>query len=113
MDNSWIHKSTERFTTWQDSQVLFPEFQVDNGENIIVLLGSTNNDNERIYCYLKIQIITYLHIQQLMKTGQGFAPRDFGEVVAAGIGRPTKTEQREISARNGTTRISIKGYETS
>ncbi len=66
-------------------------------EDLMVLLQGKNVFNDRIYCYMKIPQERMQELNQRMKMAGGFDLREYGTVIAAGKGIPTRDVQLEVN----------------
>jgi len=68
------------------------------GEEIVLLLGGFNNFGDKIYNYLKLPLSKVEALIFAVEGGGRFDIRDFGEVLAAGLGDPTDEIRQEIES---------------
>ena len=68
-------------------------------EEIVLLLSGFNNFGDKIYNYLKVPLRNIEIIVRSVDSGGRFDVRDYGEVIAAGIGMPTEEVRREIEGQ--------------
>ena len=68
-------------------------------EEIVVLLSGFNNFGDKIYNYLKMKFKNYYPLRMSIKGGGRFDIRDFGEVIAAGMGAPTNEVRQEMESQ--------------
>jgi hypothetical protein len=66
---------------------------------VVLLLYGKNSFGDKIYSYLKITLPNLANLKSAVKSGGGFNPSDFGEVIAAGKGEPTTEVRNEIAAQ--------------
>jgi len=66
-------------------------------EDLMVLMQGKNVYNDRIYCYLKIPQVKLDELQGRMRSAGGFDLREYGTVIAAGKGVPTRDVQLEVN----------------
>jgi len=74
---------------------------VPEDETTLVLIQGTNPFGERIYCYLEVDYKTYQIIKPKMLNNEQFNPRDYGRIVAAGLGQPSDETRAEIKEEYG------------
>lgn len=67
-------------------------------EEIVLLLTGFNNFGDKIYNYLKLPLSKVQPLIQALNGGGRFEVRDFGEVVAAGLGMPTPEVKQEVES---------------
>jgi len=67
-------------------------------EEIVLLLSGFNNFGDKIYNYLKIPLSKVETLISEVNNGGRFDVREFGEVVAAGLGQPTPELKQEIES---------------
>lgn len=67
-------------------------------EEIVLLLGGFNNFGDKIYNYVKIPMAKVEELIKGVENGGRFDVREFGEVVAAGLGIPTPEVKKEIES---------------
>ena len=68
-------------------------------EEIVLLLSGFNNYGDKIYNYLKIPLKNIELIIKAVEGGGRFEVREFGEVIAAGLGTPTDEVRQEIESQ--------------
>lgn len=68
-------------------------------EFVVLLLYGKNSFGDKIYSYVKIHLPNLQKLKSAIQSGKGFAPSDFGEVIAAGKGDPSAATRNEISAQ--------------
>jgi hypothetical protein len=84
------------------SEAVFPlplneeERQRFKDEEIVLLLSGFNNFGDKIYNYLKLKLSLVQEVVTAVETGGKFDVRDFGEVIAAGLGVPDAAVKMEI-----------------
>jgi len=82
-----------------DQQVTLPaESTTTSNEDVVLLLGGFNNFGDKIYNYLKLPLDKVEELINALKNGGRFDIRDFGEVIAAGLGTPTPDVRQEIES---------------
>lgn len=67
-------------------------------EEIVLLLSGFNNFGDKIYNYLKLPLKKVETLVSAVEGGGRFEVRDFGEVIAAGLGQPTPEVKQEIES---------------
>lgn len=65
---------------------------------VVLLLYGKNTFGDKIYSYIKINLPNLPSLKTAIKSGKGFNPSDFGEVIAAGKGEPPNEVRAEIAA---------------
>jgi hypothetical protein len=90
-------------TKWT-SKNLTPGENAGGGKNlaeefVVLLLYGKNSFGDKIYSYLKITLPNLQNLKSAIRAGQGFNPSDFGEVIAAGKGEPSREIRAEIAAQ--------------
>lgn len=65
---------------------------------VVLLLFGKNSFGDRIYSFVKINLPHIQTLKNAIKSGKGFNPSDFGEVIAAGKGEPPSEVRAEIAA---------------
>lgn len=70
-------------------------------ERAVVLLQGKNHFGDDIYSFVNITVRDYARMRQQMLEGRTFLPSDFGEVLAAGKGKPSPEITREIEGAHG------------
>ena len=68
-------------------------------EEIVLLLSGFNNFGDKIYNYLKAPLKNIETIVRSVEGGGRFDLREYGEVIAAGLGMPTEEVRREIEGQ--------------
>lgn len=68
-------------------------------EEIVLLLSGYNNFGDKIYNYLKLPLKQVEVLINSVDAGGRFDVRDFGEVVAAGMGNPPPEVREEIESQ--------------
>lgn len=68
-------------------------------EEIVLLLSGFNNFGDKIYNYLKIPLKHIETIVYEVDKGGRFDIREYGEVIAAGLGMPTDEVRSEIEGQ--------------
>lgn len=68
-------------------------------EEIVLLLGGYNNFGDKIYNYLKLPMKNVEHVIRAVDGGGRFDLREYGEVIAAGLGLPTDEVRQEIEGQ--------------
>ena len=82
-----------------DQQVTIPAEPMSIvAEDVVLLLGGFNNFGDKIYNYLKLPLDKVEKLINDVKAGGRFDIREYGEVVAAGLGAPTAELKQEIEA---------------
>lgn len=66
-------------------------------EFAVILLQGKNTFGDMIYCYVKVILPNLEKLQNTLRTGGTFNPSDFGEVIAAGKGKPPESVRNEIA----------------
>lgn len=66
-------------------------------ELVVVLLEGKNTFGDPIYSYLQLTFGKMRELSACMRAGQGFAPSDFGTVIAAGKGAPSQELREEMA----------------
>lgn len=67
-------------------------------EEIVILMSGFNNFGDKIYNYLKLPLKNVDSLVHAVETGGRFEVREFGEVIAAGLGMPTAEVREEIES---------------
>ncbi len=67
-------------------------------EEIVLLLTGFNNFGDKIYNYVKLTLKTVDNLIEAVEGGGRFDAREYGEVVAAGLGSPTPEVRKEIES---------------
>lgn len=67
-------------------------------EDIVLLLSGFNNFGDKIYNYIKIPLTKVEQLIQAVNGGGRFEVREYGEVIAAGLGVPTPEVKQEIES---------------
>jgi len=68
-------------------------------EEIVLLLSGFNNHGDKIYNYLKLKLKDVETIIRAVNDGGRFDIREYGEVIAAGLGQPTDDVRAEIEGQ--------------
>ena len=87
----WVSASSKG-----DQKVTAPTGPVFTSEDIVLLLSGFNNFGDKIYNYLKLPVEKVDNLIEAVKNGGRFDIREYGEVVAAGLGVPTPEIKKEI-----------------
>ncbi len=69
---------------------------VASTEEVVLLLSGFNNFGDKIYNYLKLPLAKVETLIEAVNNGGRFDVREFGEVLAAGLGIPTPEIKQEI-----------------
>lgn len=66
-------------------------------EDIILLVQGKNRFDERIYSYVRVPFERLKEVRTRLDSGEKFDLREFGTVIAAGLGEPSEDVRREIA----------------
>lgn len=80
---------------------------IDDEEMMLLLIEGTNPFGDQIYCYLELPYKNYKDLKPKMLHKERYNPRDFGRVVAAGLGIPSDDVKAEIKEEFGFVPISV------
>lgn len=80
---------------------------VAEDEPVLILIEGKNTFGDRIFCYLKLPYSSYRILREKMFNKEKFNPRDYGEIVAAGLGQPTEEIKNEIKEEYGFVPVSV------
>lgn len=69
-------------------------------EEAVILLQGMNLFGDAIFSYLKLTMRNFAKLSLAMANGENFTPSDFGEVVAAGRGQPSRELQDEMRVKH-------------
>jgi hypothetical protein len=86
---------------------------VADDEPVLMLIEGINPFRDKIYCYIKLPYANYRKMREKMMQKEKFNPRDYGEVVAAGLGQPTDEVKKEIKDEYGFVPVSVNDTPTS
>ena len=75
------------------------EKQTLGEEEIVLLLSGYNNFGDKIYNYIKLKLKNVEGLISAVDNGGRFDVREFGEVVAAGIGTPPPEVRQEMESQ--------------
>jgi hypothetical protein len=89
MSSSWVSKTLGLIGGADDEEG-------GDDENLMVLVQGKNSFNDLIYCYIKIAGHHLEDFKATLESASSFDLRQFGTVVAAGRGRPTRDVQTEV-----------------
>jgi hypothetical protein len=70
-------------------------------EEIVMLLQGKNTHGDRVYCYLRLSVLSLRDLKDAILNKQDFMPSDFGEVLAAGNGYPEPELRAEMAVKYG------------
>jgi len=91
MSETWVTKALSTNSTPVSlSEEILNQFGV-------IYLEGTNAFGDKIYSYLKLQIRNYLELREKLVKGEKFFPSDYGTVLAAGKGEPSRELVSEMS----------------
>ena len=65
-------------------------------EEVVLLLSGFNDTGEKIYNYLKLKLEKVQSLVIAVETGGKFDVREYGEVIASGLGEPNAEEKAKI-----------------
>lgn len=68
-------------------------------EDVVLLLSGFNNAGDQIYNYLKLELKDVEKLVKNVESGGRFDVRQYGEVIAAGLGVPTEEVKREVESK--------------
>lgn len=66
-------------------------------EEVVLLVQGNNLFDQRIFCYVRVPYFSLKTIKQRMDRGENFDLREYGEVLAAGLGEPSDEIKNEIA----------------
>ncbi|MBN8531539.1 MAG: hypothetical protein J0L97_06730 [Alphaproteobacteria bacterium] len=66
-------------------------------EEVVLLVQGNNLFDQRIFCYVRVPYFSLKDIKHRMDRGENFDLREYGEVLAAGIGEPSDEIKNEIA----------------
>ncbi len=94
--NEWNQKEISRNAAQQaaDEEIL-------SSEDIVILMQGKNSFDERVYCYLKLDLDGMKKMKEAIVAKEEFMPSDFGEVLAAGQGQPPAELRAEMAVTYG------------
>jgi hypothetical protein len=72
------------------------EKQTLGQEDIVLLLSGFNHNGDKIFNYLKIPLENVEKIIAAVNAGGRFDIREYGEVIAAGLGQPSDDLRKEM-----------------
>lgn len=94
MPSSWISKALGYIQNDEASEG-------DAAEDLVVLVQGKNAFNDKIYCYIRIPHAQFDEFKRQLQSVSSFDLREYGTIIAAGRGDPTKEVQVEITKEFG------------
>jgi tetratricopeptide (TPR) repeat protein len=96
IDPDYRHQSSG----WSIGRAVSPDLVEDRflDTEIVLLLQGDNLDGDKIYSYVRLIGRNLKQMFVAMQSGKNFKPSDFGDVVEAGLGEPSK-DAREALAK--------------
>ncbi len=70
-------------------------------EEIVMLMQGKNTYGDRVYCYLKLSVLSLTRLKDAIVAKEDFMPSDYGEVLAAGNGYPEPELRAEMAVKYG------------
>jgi hypothetical protein len=96
--NEWNQKEISQ----HKSDTLSPEDEeMLAREEIVMLMQGKNTYGDRVYCYLKLSVLSLRKLKDAIVNKEDFMPSDFGEVLAAGNGYPEPELRAEMAVKYG------------
>jgi hypothetical protein len=65
-------------------------------EEIVMLMQGKNTEGERVFCYLKLSVLSLVELKNKIVQLQDFQPSDFGTVIASDHGYPSAELREEM-----------------
>ena len=84
-----------------------PAGQVPSHEEVVVLLQANNHFGDAIFCYVKLPYERYAELKSRIANMDVVDPRQFGSIVAAGLGAPTAELQEEVNRELGIVSVNL------
>ena len=75
--------------------------QISDDEDTVILVQGKNVFGDDIYCYLKLPFKNFKTVKTKLDNKEKFDLRDYGDVVAAGLGAPTDEVREEMQKEYG------------
>lgn len=73
----------------------------------MLLLTGSNGFGDQIFCYLQFPYKYYDELKSRIESKESFDPRQYGSIVAAGLGFPSEEVQKEIHQEFGYVPVTI------
>lgn len=94
MPGSWISKALGYIQNDESSEG-------DATEDLVVLVQGKNAFNDKIYCYIRLPSAQFDEFKRQLQSASSFDLREYGTVIAAGRGDPSKEVQSELTKEFG------------
>lgn len=94
MPGSWISKALGYIHNDESSEG-------ETAEDLVVLVQGKNAFNDKIYCYIRIPSQQFDEFKRQLQSVSSFDLREYGTIIAAGRGDPTREVQSEITKEFG------------
>ncbi len=74
------------------------EKRILGNEDVVLLLAGKNNYGDKIFNYLKIKLSKVDAFLDLTRSGKKYVVKDYGEVIAAGLGEPSAEVKKRVES---------------